>query len=63
VYCARTAISATVSTVGGVIAWSTFTFSSRTSFAVNVTGGSMHSRHSSCSMWFWTRSRNAPALS
>ncbi len=45
---------------GGATAWSTFTFSSRTSSASNVTGGSMHSRLSSWSMWFWTRSRSAP---
>jgi hypothetical protein len=56
-------MSFTASSAGGEIAWSTFAFSSRTSLAVNVTGGSMHSRHRSWSMWFWTRSRSAPAPS
>ena len=62
-YCARTAISGTSSGSGGWIAWSTFTFSSRTSSAEKFTGGSMHSRQSSCSMWFCTRSRSAPDVS
>ena len=49
--------------VGARIACSTLTFSSRTSSAENATGGSMHSSVSSCSMWFWIRSRRAPAES
>jgi hypothetical protein len=49
--------------VGAGIACSTFAFSSRTSSAVKRTGGSIARWHSSCSMWFCTRSRSAPALS
>ncbi len=56
VYWART----TASGGGGSTACRTFTFSSRTSSAENVTGGSMQSRLSSWSMWFCTRSRSAP---
>ena len=59
-YWARTAIPGTSSAVGGAIAWSTFTFSSRTSSALKRIGGSMHSSVSSWSMWFSTRSRSAP---
>ena len=60
VYCARTVIAATSSGVGGVIASSTLTFSSRTLSASKDDGGSMHTSVSSWSMWFWTRSRSAP---
>ena len=54
--------AATSSGVGGVIASSTLTFSSRTLSASKDDGGSMHTSVSSCSMWFWTRSRSAPEL-
>ena len=62
-YCARTAIAGISSSVGGWIERSTLTFSLRTSSAVNSTGGSIATLHSSWSMWFWMRSRSAPALS
>ena len=62
VYCARTVSRRTSSGVGGVIACSTLTFSSRTLSASKDAGGSMHTSVSSCSMWFCTRSRSAPAL-
>ena len=48
---------------GGWMACRTLTFSLRISSAEKSTGGSMHSRHSSCIMWFCIRSRSAPALS
>ena len=63
VYWARTVHAATSSGVGGVIASRTLTFSSRTLSASNDAGGSMHTSVSSWSMWFCTRSRNAPELS
>ena len=62
-YRARTLIRSTSSGFGGSIAWSTLTFSSRTSLAPNEEGGSMQTSVSSWSMWFWTRSRSAPELS
>src|SRR6266508_3634573 len=51
----------TSSGVGAWIACRTLTFSLRTSSAVKFTGGSIATWHSSCSMWFWIRSRSAPA--
>jgi hypothetical protein len=39
---------------------STLTFSSRTSVAPKVAGGSIATSASSCSMWFCTMSRSAP---
>ena len=59
-YCARTAIASMSSARGSSIACSTLTFSLRTSSAVKSTGGSIATWHSSCSMWFWMRSRSAP---
>src|SRR5262245_10104027 len=40
-----------------------FTFSSRTSVALKWAGGSIATSAKSCSMWFCTISRRAPALS
>ena len=63
VYCARTAMFGMSSSEGSGIACRTLTFSLRTSSAVKFTGGSIATWQSSCSMWFWIRSRIAPALS
>ena len=48
---------------GGVTAWSTLTFSSRTASALNEIGGSIATSVSSWNMWFCTMSRSAPASS
>ena len=45
----------------GTSARSTFTFSSRIDCASSDDGGSIATRQSSCSMWFCTMSRSAPA--
>ena len=42
---------------------STFTFSSRTASALNVTGGSIAVSASNCNRWFWNMSRTTPASS
>src|SRR5262249_52134822 len=60
VYCPRTASRAGSS---GRTACSAFAFSSRTRFASKLAGGSIATRLSSCSAWFWITSRSAPARS
>ena len=47
----------------GLSARSTFSFSSRTASASSRAGGSIATRQSSCSIWFCTMSRSAPAVS
>jgi hypothetical protein len=47
----------------GFSARSTFSFSSRTASASIDDGASMATRQKSCSIWFCTMSRSAPALS
>ena len=49
--------------MGSPMDCNTFTFSLRTSSAVKLTGGSIATWQSSCSMWFWIRSLSAPAWS
>ena len=55
--------SATSSAVIGRSERSTLTFSSRTAVASKSTGGSIATSASSCSIWFCTMSRSAPAPS
>jgi uncharacterized protein YaiE (UPF0345 family) len=47
----------------GLMACSTFTFSSRTSSEENEIGGSMATRQRSCIMWFCSMSRSEPDVS
>ena len=61
-YCPRTMSRATSCRVGGAIARSTLSFSSRRASASNVAGGSIATRLRSWSRWFWSMSRTAPGL-
>ena len=47
----------------GLMARSTFTFSSVMDWASIDEGGSMASMHTSCSRWFCTTSRRQPTVS
>ncbi len=59
-YCpATTALSTSVPVIG-LSAWSTLSFSSRTVSRPTYVGGSIATRQSSCSRWFWIMSRRAP---
>jgi hypothetical protein len=61
-YWPRTTSRATSWRVGGAIARSTLSFSSRSASAREGAGGSMRTRLSSWSRWFWSTSRAAPGL-
>jgi hypothetical protein len=63
VYCPVTVICGASAAVIGRSARKTFTFSSRTAAALKSDGGSIATSARSWSMWFWTMSRSAPALS
>jgi hypothetical protein len=59
-YCARSATSSIFAGSNGLMACMTLNFSSRTARGSKVTGGSMATRQTTCSRWFWIMSRSAP---
>jgi hypothetical protein len=63
-YCPRTARRAiSCAPANGLIAGSSFSFSSRIASGWNDVGGSMRNSDNICSTWFCTMSRIAPAVS